>query len=349
MRLAIRQRFPNQRVMWADSQRALVVRGYRAWWQESSGRRSPAGVLRLAWPWHLLAHLRVVRHGLRLGFHNLWPTPDGGLVGVAKKRLVRLEPGERHFRVTGRLRFGNKPCFRGFCVTPSGEVYYGEYCLNPGRSHPIGFYRSQDGGRTYEQRYEFPAGQVRHIHFVQWDPWEECIWMGTGDADRECWIFRSRDGGRTWDHIGGGSQLWRSLGVAFTRDSVYWGTDAGLDSGQTRNHIVRWRRSARQAVSVQEVQGPCHGNLGHADGTVIVSTGVERGANEKDRFAHLWASRDGGRWEEIGRWRKDPWPGVVQFGVVHFAPGGQGKPLFWFTCRGLQGGGETANAAALAD
>jgi len=326
-----------------------MTSGYRAWWQNGSRGQTPIGILPVSCPWKLLARVRVLRQALRLGIHHLWPASDGGIIGLAKGVLIRLEPGRQHFRVVGRLRSGNKPASRGFCVLPDGRVYYGEYCLNMDRSQPIGVFLSRDHGRSYEMVYEFSAGKVRHIHFIQWDPWGKCLWMGTGDADAECLMLCSKDAGETWEQIGGGSQLWRAVGVVFAPEAVYWGTDAGMDAGRTPNYIMRWCRSSHRATPVREVQGPCHGNGGLGGGTVLISTGVERGVNEKDRCAHFWASRDGSVWEELGQWRKDPWPRIVQFGVIHFPPGEQTPSSFWFNCRGLVGHGETTIAAAIGD
>jgi hypothetical protein len=50
---------------------------------------------------------------------------------------------------------------------------------------------------------------------------------------------RSTDGGMKWDCVGRGEQIWRAIGVAFTEEAIFWGTDSGYDSGQTRNFIVR--------------------------------------------------------------------------------------------------------------
>jgi hypothetical protein len=128
--------------------------------------------------------------------------------------------------------------------------------------------------------------------------------------------------------------------VSFTEDAVYWGTDAGSDAGTHPNWILRWDRKQASAEVVQELQGPCHGSASLCDGFLLVSTGVEGGVNEKDRNAHLWASKDGMHWEEVFSRTKDSLPFILQFGVMRFPPGLEAGNEIAFTCMGLKGEGE---------
>lgn len=317
-----------------------MARGHQAFGQSNEGLLTWRARVRAAWPYRLLAAFRPIRQGLRLGIHNLWPLPDGSLVGVARKVVLKCAPGQSWFRIVNRLRWGNKPGFKGLCVDPQGFVYYAEYARNLDRRLPMALHRSEDGGETYRIVHEFPAGRVRHIHFVQWDPFAHCLWMGTGDADHECSLLRSTDHGEHWDLVGGGSQLWRAVGVVFTSEALYWGSDAGSDAGTETNWIVRYDRHTARARKVQELQGPCHGSGRLKDGTLLVSTGVEGGRNERDAYIHLWSSRDGESWEELAKWQKDWLPKCVQFGVLHFPHGLETSQRVHFTTLGLSKAGE---------
>lgn len=335
MKLEVQRRYPNHRVFWVDPERALATHGYTVFQIGSGGSRERVAAYRASLVDRLLTGFRLTRQGLRLGFHNLWPLADGSMVAIVKKTLLKKPAGSREFRVVGRLRWGNKPGLEGLCVDDQGLVYYGEYVQNMDRKLPIGLFRSDDGGESYRLIHEFPAAKVRHIHFVQWDPYERCLWMGTGDRNEECLLLRSEDRGVNWQLVGGGSQLWRAVGVVFTPESVFWGTDAGSDAGTTPNFIVRLDRSSRRATRVQEVQGPCHGNAALKDGTLLVTAGVEGGINEKDRSIHLWAGRDGQDWQEVAAWRKDRLPHIAQFGVAHFAHGIEQQNALHFTLRAV--------------
>ncbi len=347
MKFTVQRVVRNQRAFWAGPDRILVGRGCRAFWLSNDGNLTPQARVPTGWIERWLASCRVTRQALRLGIHNLWPLPDGSLVGVAKGVLLKCPAGNIQFRVVARLRFGNKPGFNGMCVDPAGCIYYGEYALNPGRTLPIGLYRSDDGGETYHRIHEFSAGKVRHIHYIQWDPYAQCLWMGTGDRDSECALFRSFDGGVRWETVGSGNQLWRAVGVVFTADALFWGTDAGSDTGDHQNFIVRWDRKTNRLDRVLELQGPCHGATCLGDGMLLVATGVEGGINEKDDHAHLWASSDGRHWEEIATWRKDRLPFVLQFGVVHFAHNLERSSVVHLTTRGLVGAGESHHQIAV--
>jgi hypothetical protein len=226
------------------------------------------------------------------------------------------------------------------CVTKDGCIFIGEYVINNDRRHPISIYRSLDSGKTFETIFTFNPGEVRHIHFIQWDPFDECLWLGTGDRNEECRLFKSTDNGNNWMLIGGGSQLWRAVNVAFRSDALYWGTDAGSDAGEHPNYIMRFDRRTKELKKVVQVQGPCHGTATLENGYIVVSTGVERGVNEEDRYAHLWISKDGIKWEEVSKYRKDIFPSIVQYGILRFPFGLEKCEYLVFTGMGLVGAGE---------
>jgi hypothetical protein len=164
--------------------------------------------------------------------------------------------------------------------------------------------------------------------------------MGTGDADSECRLYRSDDLGEHWEIKGGGSQLWRAVGVAFAKDAVYWGTDAGSDAGVSPNHIVRFDRSSEQLRKIQKIQGPCHGVGILANGTIVISTGVEGGQNETDDRAHLWICGEDDSCSEVVSFRKKRWPHVVQYGVLRIPPGTENCDHIDFSGLALRGAGE---------
>lgn len=290
----------------------------------------------------MLASVRVLRHGLRLGVHNFWPTRDGGSVAIGKRVVLRREPDAAEFGVAGILRVGNKPGFHALCADGDGDLFYGEYCLNNDRCQAIGVFRSCDEGRSWQLAFEFAPGEVRHIHLIQWDPYERCLWMGTGDRGPECRLLKSTTKGATWQCVGQGSQDWRVVALVFRPEAVYWGTDAGgPDAGTDAARIMRLDRQTGKEQFLLEVQGPCHGACSLSDGTILISTGIEGGANERDGRAHLWASRDGAQWSDLGSWRKDSWPYPLQFGVLRFPHNIESVDTVHLTAFGLEGMGET--------
>jgi hypothetical protein len=338
MKLEIEQRLLGVRVLWMDGERRLAARGNQLCIQRLGQSVDLATVG--SWWERLLSRVRLSRHFLRLGIHHFLPLLGGAYLVVVRKRALRITAGGL-VESTYRFPRGNKPASRGVCVTADGTIFLAEYALNGARTLPAEIHRSEDGGLSYRTVHRFEAGSIRHYHFVQVDPWGGSLWMGTGDADAECRLFRSLDAGVCWQEVGGGSQLWRAVGVAFTAEALFWGTDAGSDAGMHPNFVMRFDRRSGALEKVLEVQGPCHGIAALKDGTLIVSTGVEGGVNEKDRSSHLWASRDGKKWTELMSMKKDPWPNIVQFGVIRFPLGIEAGNQVIMTCHGLAGAAET--------
>jgi hypothetical protein len=273
--------------------------------------------------------------------------PNGEFLVVVRKRVFTVDPVSKNVRQVFRFPRGNKPAHRGVCVTESGTIFMGEYVINLDRRHPISLYRSRDFGQSFTIVLAFEPGEVRHIHFVQWDRFAQCLWLGTGDADSECRLYRSDNQGDSWELVGGGNQLWRTVGIAFQEKAIYWGTDAGSDTGSHPNHVIRFDRITGELSKLEKLQGPCHGTASLKDGTIVVSTGVEGGQNEIDDRAHLWCSSDGKNWSEALSFRKDHFPYLMQYGVLRFPQGLDSCATLAFTGMGLVGAGEKAFWAEL--
>ncbi|MCF7916310.1 MAG: hypothetical protein K9L61_00845 [Candidatus Omnitrophica bacterium] len=88
--------------------------------------------------------------------------------------------------------------------------------------------------------------KTRHLHSLQKDPYSDLIIIGTGDLDDESHLFYHRNkleidkktGVVKLGLIGSGSQKWRTTGVAFTKNYIYW----GMDSQYCKQEIFRIRK-----------------------------------------------------------------------------------------------------------
>ncbi len=278
---------------------------------------------------------RLSRQLLRQGIHHLLPLPSGDVLVVAK-RVAYLVGDDGGVKSEFRGFRGNKPGHQGVCVTPDGTVFFGEYTLNMNRENDTALYRSLDGGVTFEKILTLDKSEVRHIHFVKYDPYEDCIWLGTGDEDRENKLMRSFDNGNTWETVGEGSQDWRAIGICFDEKYLTWGTDAG--SVPDQNHIVRMDRKTHELTILANAEGPCHGCGSFKDGRVFISTGVEGGENELDRFARLKSITDEIK-DEL-KIKKDIFPLILQYGVMRFPLGTENTDRVVFTTMGLKRNGE---------
>ena len=86
-------------------------------------------------------------------------------------------------------------------------------------------------------------------------------------------------------------------------------------------------------------EGPCHGCGSFRDGRVFISTGVEGGENEMDRFARL-KTIDNGNVKDVIKYKKDFFPLILQYGVIRIPLGTENTDRVVYTTYGLAGNGE---------
>mgnify|MGYP000890524836 FL=1 len=101
--------------------------------------------------------------------------------------------------------------------------------------------RSTDDGETWKVAFIVPshgstepkAGQVRHFHTLQPDPFFPGHWyLSSGDASAECRLWLTKDDGETWSEVTDpapeGSDLQnvhRHTSIQFFPDRLLWATD----------------------------------------------------------------------------------------------------------------------------
>lgn len=316
-----------------------VARGMTFFAVDYSGRKVTINYKIGGFVENLIGTFRLSRQALRVGLHHLLPLNNGNILVTAKRKTYILNSDGKIVNIFQGYQ-GNKPAHQGVCLTPDGTIFFGEYLLNTDRTKDINLYRSIDNGRSFHIIKTFPSGEIRHIHFIKWDEYEKCLWMGTGDYgdhNEECRLYKSVDNGDTWNLIGQGSQDWRAIGLCFTKDFVIWGTDAG--SCPDTVHFVRMNRKTYEIEILEDFEGPCHGCASYKDGRIFFSTGVEGGENELDRFSRLKEYKVG-RTEIVYQLKKDIWPLIFQYGVMRFPLGTEQIDRVVFTTMGLQGHGE---------
>lgn len=324
------------RALYTEKNRIWVAQGMAFFAVDYTGKRVTRKYAIGSTKEKLVGCNRLSRQLLRQGLHHLVPLPNGDVFITAKRIAYVVSPnGEVKHTFEGYL--GNKPGHQGVCVTPDGTIFFGEYTLNPKRDHDTHLYRSTDGGTSFQVVLTLRRDEVRHIHFVKYDPYERCLWLGTGDEDAENLLLRSFDNGDSWETVGEGSQDWRAIGVCFDREALTWGTDAG--SVPDQNHIIRMDRQTHQLEVIHNAEGPCHGCGSFKDGRVFISTGVEGGENEKDRYARLKQVKHR-EVQTLLQQKKDFFPLILQYGVIRFPLGTENTDKVVYTMYGLSGNGE---------
>ena len=135
----------------------------------------------------------------------------------------------------------------GICDDQYGNIYIGEY--NTVGKTTINLWKSIDDGLTFSPVYVFTDSVVRHIHFIQLDPYTNNLWMGCGDTGTQPRIGYSSDGGESWTWVDQGSQRARACGALFTQNYVHWGMDANAETA----YMVRYNRVTGEV----EKTSPC--------------------------------------------------------------------------------------------
>ena len=261
-----------------------------------------------------------VRNGLtarlfRDGFHALAVLPPSGpatagLVAAVPGAIVTLRPGETEFRATHTIVRGTRPLH--ITAVPSGAIFWGEYFDNKARDE-VHIYASTDAGATWNVAYTFPRGAIRHVHNIVHDPWDDCLWVLTGDYGDECRILRATCDFSRVEAVLQGQQQTRAVAAIPTEDGLYFSSDTPLEP----NYIYRLDRQ-EQLVQVTPISSSSIYGCRVGD-RVFFSTMVEPSEVNRDRHVRVYGGRtssaDSQAWHALLAWQKDHWPmALFQYG-----------------------------------
>ncbi len=278
----------------------------------------------------LSAITRLTARLFRDGFHALAAHPSGALVAAVPGAIITLRSGETDFRKTHAILRGTRPLH--ITAVPSGALFWGEYFDNPARD-PVHIYASTDAGTTWSVAHTFPRGAIRHVHNIVHDPWDDCLWILTGDYGDECCIFRATCDLTHVESVLQGQQQTRAVGAIPTPNGLYFASDTPLES----NYIYRLdRRGALQQLA--PITSSCI--YGCSVGTqVFFSTMVEPSQVNRDRQVRIYAGRTVGdaEWNAVLSWQKDIWPmGLFQYGNALMPDGPNTTPFLVLTTVAVQ-------------
>jgi hypothetical protein len=268
---------------------------------------------------------------LRDGFHALVVLPSGHVIGAVPHAVVTLSPGDTEFRVSHRVLRGTRPLHFG--ATPRGHIFWGEYFDNPERDE-VHIHASTDQGAHWDVAYTFAKGEIRHVHNVVYDEFEDCFWVLTGDEGQECRILRASCDFKQVDVVVAGTQQARSAALIPTRHALYFSTDTPHE----KNYVYRLDRRGNLAsvspLSSSSIYGCQVGE------SVFFSTMVESSAVNPERNVFLYGSSDGDRWQRIPQGRKDLWPmRFFQYANAFLPDGGNRTRWLALTAIALKGTG----------
>ena len=246
-------------------------------------------------PARLFARMRIPARVMRAGLHGLVRHGDGALITVARGAVLRAAPGDPEFSLAHRVTRGSRPL--NLAVDRHG-VFFGEYFGNPDRSE-VHVYGSSDGV-AFTPVHTFPAGAVRHVHGVFADPYRNGMWVLTGDDDEESGLWFSDDGFATLERVAGGSQRTRAVCVHVEADGLVVPTDTPRE----RNRIQWFDPQDGSFRDLFEIDGSVF-HAARGRDVRLLSTVVEPSAVNTVQEVTVLGSRDGQRWAEVGRFRRD--------------------------------------------
>lgn len=245
---------------------------------------------------------------LRLNLQALQVLPDGSRVAVARDGLYRAGPGEARMTRTWAVPRGSRP----ITLSLDGDrLLFGEYGGAEMDQVGVRIYASEDGGQRFEPLFEFPQGDVHHIHQVLVDPYADHYWVLAGDHGRTPGIAALSRDGRNLTWVDRGHQMVRAVSALPRPDALIYGSDSELEA----NFIIRLDRRTGRWERLRPVEGS---SLYAADlaGTALISTTVESSPVNTARRSVLYASRDDAAWEPVLSLEKDRWHPYFQFGLI---------------------------------
>ncbi len=232
---------------------------------------------------------RLFRHGIH-GFYKIDDSIDcvvikGEILFYKDKKLLNSIV----------LENGSRPLRQGI-VYDADHIIYNEYHGNKNRD-PVHVYKYYFKKNRKEVLYAFNG--IRHIHFIQKSIKEpDSLFIGTGDLDNECAIYKYDLSTRKMDKLGGGSQTWRAVSILEVKDKLVWGTDDPYN----QNYLVKLNQSNGELETIQEIAGPAYYSTTTLNGDMYIGTTVE------DRTMHralIYHSVDGEHWTLFRQFKKD--------------------------------------------
>lgn len=343
LKLEIQKTIPNMKAHWVDSTQIQTSSGYSLYSSRDEDQTfDKIADLKVSPLTKVFEKSHIFSRALRLGIRDLRRLKSGTFLAIADRKIFRSKDDD--FEPVFFFKRGFGPLREGWCEDDEGICYLAEYFLNNKRDSPVNLLKSVDDGRSWEIIRSL--NHIRHIHCIQHDPYTRRIWMGTGDRDHESIISFSQNGGNTWTNLESGDQQFRTVSFLFTRDYVYWGSDAPT----RQNYIYRYVRKSGSIERLVAVNGPVHYSTLLQNGTMLFATTAEGNSEGKsaswDNKAHIWASEDGKNWTDVVSWEKDIYPYIFGLGRILF-PHGHSRDNVCFTTEALKKADDTLFCAKL--
>jgi hypothetical protein len=234
-----------------------------------------------------LSHSQLLTRVLRLGVQCgvVWRdmvilAVEGRLISARKTGNQLVDPKTEAF-----IKKGHSPLNLTVINNIDGfndGVYYGEYFSNPSYGPVAIMHRDSKG--QWIQVFEFPLGEINHIHNLIPDPLRGCIWILTGDYEGGAAIWKAKNNFSTVEVVARGAQDFRAC-VAFpVTEGLLYATDSQIQENNINLLEIkdsRWTNRKICSINGPVIYGMKIGKL------FVFSTATEPNQSNASYFSRL--------------------------------------------------------------
>ncbi len=282
------------------------------------------------YPRDLFAFSRPTARAMRADKCNLFVNKKGNILGIRGGAVYAIRESQAHFLFNIQ---GDSVLHRSICEDGQGNIYFGEYFMNPDRK-PVRVWRVSADLSEWQIACELP--NIRHVHGIYPDPFDKgAFWITVGDFAGECFILRTRDNFKTNERFGDGSQIWRAVNLFFTKDNICWLTDSNLEL----NRACCMNRRDGALELGQDIDCSAWYGCTTVEGLHIAFTTVEQGPAILSNESSVLVSEDAFHWKKVYGFKKDFWRPVkvFKYGVISCPSGNLSANTFYISGEGLVG------------
>ncbi|MEM7173052.1 MAG: hypothetical protein AAF530_23015 [Pseudomonadota bacterium] len=245
----------------------------------------------------LLGFSYLARRIMRAEVYRMRVLPNGNRVYVFRGGIYTQAAGEDSAKLSMKITRGSRPT--SLCVSKEGHAVFGEYWKNQDRES-VRVYASKDSGLSWQAVYEFAPGSIRHIHGIQYDEWDDCYWIATGDDGDEVQLIRASTDFSKIEIVRQGLQDYRFFSLTVSKEKLLLATDSPDD----QNHIFLYDKKADRLETATTIENAsffsCQVGNHHFVSTITEPTEVN-----DETASYLWAGS-----QETDNWRR-----IVKFPV----------------------------------
>jgi len=312
MHLNIKKTFPGRVVDIAGSETAYIGQNYKMFSADVSGRLRHLATVPCSGFRRMSQVSRLMCRLLRQELRGAAVLADGSKVVATRQGLFYGEADDVLLRLAKMPELA--PELKGpaaMLVDSLERVIWGEYWANPDL-RSVRMLVSYDKGRSYEPFWQFKPGEIKHVHNIVEDPYDDCYWVLVGDHGSQPGMGRLSRDFTSFEWLVKGEQKCRAVCVFPLEDRLVYATDSEKED----NFICTVDKSTGKWEELCQIPGSCI-YAARFGKWYTVSTTVEHFETHDTKEATLWVSSNASDWQQVFSAEKDIWPMTTfQFGSL---------------------------------